>query len=58
MYLLREGPGLTMECPLWSLQVDEAGEGGGGMSGLKVEELADSRLLLSRGSLQQQMLKR
>ena len=33
--------GLTIEWPLWSLQVLEAGEGGGGMSGLKVEELAD-----------------
>ena len=25
-----------MEWPLWSLQVDEAGDGGGGMSGLNV----------------------
>ena len=30
-YLLRD-PGLIMSGPLWSLQVDEAGEGGGGMS--------------------------
>ena len=28
--------GLTMDGPLWSLQVDEAGDGGGGMSGLNV----------------------
>ena len=34
--LLRDPPGLRIECVLWSLQVDEAGEGGGGMSGLLV----------------------
>lgn len=33
---LLSGPGLTMDGPLWSLHVDEAGDGGGGMSGLKV----------------------
>jgi len=36
-YLL-SGDGLTMAGPLWSLQVDEAGDGGGGMSGLNVSE--------------------
>jgi len=37
------GPGLTTTGPLWSLQVDEAGDGGGGMSGLNVslERLSD-----------------
>ena len=44
---LLSGPGLTMECPLWSLHVEDAGDGGGGMSGLKVELLLVSGGLLS-----------
>ena len=43
-YLLSDGPGLTIECPLWSLHVDEAEEGGGGISVSNVDELADSDL--------------
>lgn len=42
MYIL-SGPGMTIAGPLWSLQVDEAGDGGGGISGLNVslERLSD-----------------
>ncbi len=47
------GPGLTMECPLWSLHVDDAGEGGGGISGLNVSLGRLSALVSSLGSLEQ-----
>lgn len=39
-----------MEWPLWSLQVEEAGEGGGGMSGL-LSVLLDSNFGSDLGSL-------
>ena len=40
-----------MECPLWSLQVEEAGDGGGGMSGLNVSLGLGSSLFSARTSL-------
>ncbi len=35
-YLLSAAPGLRMELVLWSLHVELAGDGGGGMSGFEV----------------------
>jgi len=49
-YLL-SGPGLTIEGPLWSLHVEDAGDGGGGMSGLNVSLDLDSLFTSGFGSL-------
>ena len=52
VYIL-SGPGLTTTGPLWSLQVDDAGDGGGGISGLKVSLERLSALLSTLDSLNQ-----
>ena len=53
MLLTKRWPQAGHRIPLWSLHVDEAEEGGGGISGLNVDELADSDLGSNcHGSLQ------
>ena len=58
VHYLLSGPGLTIAGPLWSLQVDEAGDGGGGMSGLNVSLERLSAFTSALDSLQQRHQKR